>query len=145
WAKDNATSRWEKRLNVRENVENPEGLLVLKSTFNTAWDYFNAKELGDTVINYWRQYLVVAESGRFINTGFPKADAGMGSLEAVAESSCTLLHTTDGLKLLPDVRKTDILSRRMIVSRKRTKNLFDLTNLWKRAVIEKMEEDAFQE
>jgi hypothetical protein len=30
----------------------------------------------------------------------------------------------------------------MIVSRKRTKNLFDLTNLWKQTVINQLEDDA---
>jgi hypothetical protein len=43
---------------------------------------------------------------------------------------------------MPDVRKINILNRRMIVSRKRTKNLFDLTSLWKKTVISKLEHDA---
>ena len=44
-------------------------------------------------------------------------------------------------KFVPDITKINILNRKLIVSRKWTKNLFDFTNLWKRLVIEKMELD----
>ena len=44
-------------------------------------------------------------------------------------------------KLVPNITKINILNRKMIVSRKGTKNLFDYSNLWKRLVIEKMELD----
>lgn len=46
---------------------------------------------------------------------------------------------------VPDMSKIRILNSRMIVSRKRTKNLFDLTSLWKKIVLLKMEERVLQE
>ena len=42
---------------------------------------------------------------------------------------------------VPDIRKIGILNRRMIVSCKRTRNLFDLTNIWKNTVIDNMPDD----
>ena len=42
WLKDNITEQWTKRLNSAQ-VDKPE-VLVLKSKFNTAWNYFNATE-----------------------------------------------------------------------------------------------------
>ncbi|KIJ57948.1 hypothetical protein HYDPIDRAFT_34649 [Hydnomerulius pinastri MD-312] len=34
-----------------------------------------------------------------------------------------------------DLRKTDIFNRRLITSRKRTRNLFDIASTWKRTVL----------
>jgi hypothetical protein len=54
--------------------------------------------------------------------------------------------TADGREFVhPDIRKTDILNRRMITSRKRTKNLFDFTSLWKKMVIQGMDEKHGEE
>lgn len=47
----------------------------------------------------------------------------------------------EGPLLVPDIRKINILNSRVIVSRKRTKNLFDLTSLWKKTVISTLEGD----
>ena len=41
---------------------------------------------------------------------------------------------------VPDIRRLDILNRRLITSRKRTKNMFDLTSLWKKIVFAKLDE-----
>ena len=38
---------------------------------------------------------------------------------------------------VPDITKINILNHQIIVSWKQTKNLFDLTNLWKRLAIKK--------
>ena len=46
---------------------------------------------------------------------------------------------------MPDLSKTDILGRRWLVSRKRTRNLFDLTSLWKKAVITRLDEDVLMD
>jgi hypothetical protein len=47
--------------------------------------------------------------------------------------------------LLPDVRQLDILKRRTIISRKPTRNLFDLTNLWKNIVLLKMDQQVLED
>ena len=46
---------------------------------------------------------------------------------------------------IPDIRKLDILQRQMIISRKRTRNLFDLTNLWKNIVLTNMEQQVLKD
>ncbi|OSX57532.1 hypothetical protein POSPLADRAFT_1061231 [Postia placenta MAD-698-R-SB12] len=40
----------------------------------------------------------------------------------------------------PDLRKLNIWNRRLITSRKRTQNLYDLTNLWKKVVLQNLDE-----
>jgi hypothetical protein len=40
---------------------------------------------------------------------------------------------------LPDIRKISMLNRKLITSRKRTRNLFDLAGNWKRIVLEQLE------
>ena len=41
---------------------------------------------------------------------------------------------------IPDLRKIGVLDRRLILSRKRTRNLFDLTNIWKNNMMLNMEQ-----
>jgi hypothetical protein len=141
WLKDNIKERWNKRLNLhhRESVD----VLVLKSEFNTAWNYFNAHELGETIFEYMRTWLDRADRGEF-NMDYPRIPP---DYTHKVEAAPTLLtefpgRPGDDSYWEPDIRKTDILSRRMIVSRKRTRNLYDLTNLWKKIVLEKLEEHA---
>src|ERR1700712_4434802 len=55
WFKSNFTERWNKRLNVHERT--PAEVLVLKTEYNTAWNYFNATEFGNTIFGYWRTWL----------------------------------------------------------------------------------------
>ena len=139
WTRDNITTRWQKRLTVTER--DADEVLVLKTVFNTAWNYFSAKELGETVLGYWRDYIIRAENSDY-NVKFPMFSASHGGLDGVASDLCSELLTVNGRHLMPDVRKIDILNRRMITSRKRTRNLFDLTSLWKKTVIARVEHDA---
>ena len=141
WLRDNISKRWENRL----NAEKPErsDVLVLKSEFNTAWNYFSARELGDTVLGFWRTSMERADSGHF-DAQYPIYPPESNDLVAtVRPELTTLVLATDGNRYpVPDIRKLDILNRRMIVSRKRTRNLFDLTSLWKKTVLHKYENDA---
>lgn len=141
WTRENFTARWEKRLNVTVKNADLEAVLVLKSEFNTAWNYFSAKELGDTILNYWRSWLVHAENNNY-TVIYPKFSASIGNLSDVPRNLTAALETADGLREMPDIRRTDMLNRRTIVSRKRTRNLFDLTSLWKKIVITRLDEDA---
>jgi hypothetical protein len=136
WLKDNITERWEKRLN--EVRSEPSELLVLKSYYNTAWNYFNAKELGSTVLDTWRLWLEKAERNEF-SIRAPLFSGSLGDITECRPRFQTEVRTSDGLKLIPDIRKIGILNRRMIVSRKRTRNLFDMTSLWKKTVLAKMD------
>jgi hypothetical protein len=43
---------------------------------------------------------------------------------------------------MPDVRLVGFHNKRVLVSRKRTRNLFDLTSLWKKTVLTSIDQDA---
>jgi hypothetical protein len=126
WLSDHIRERWNKRLSVIERTT--DEVLVLKSVFNTAWNYFSARELGETVLNYWRDYSIRAELDDY-NVKFPMFSASHGGLDGVRSDLCSEFLTINGRELIPDIRKINILNRRMITSRKRTRNLFDLTSL----------------
>lgn len=139
WLRDNLHERWDKRLSFREAT--PGGVLVLKTEYNTAWNYFSAKELGDTILNYWREWLSRADRRDF-NHEFPAPDGDNKDLPVPEKPGSNLVFFREGEDPLwvPDLRQLDIFGRRMITSRKRTRNLFDLTGLWKNIVLEQLDE-----
>ena len=53
WMKDKFKTHWEKCISISSNAEcEHNDMLVLKSEFNTAWNYFSAHKLEDTVLGY---------------------------------------------------------------------------------------------
>jgi hypothetical protein len=118
-------------------------VLVLKSEFNTAWNYFSAKELGDTVLGYWRGWLAAAESNAF-SIRYPAFSGDLGDLEGIEAARCVVVNTSSGPSPVPDVRTIGLANRKLIVSRKRTRNLFDLTSLWKKTVLSRLERDVLE-
>jgi hypothetical protein len=120
-----------------------EGVLVLKTEYNKAWNYFNAKELGDTILGYWREWYKRADAGLntvYTNVEWPRPTMDWGGLKYVAGDFLTEVPLTvaDDTIFIPDVRKINILNSRVITSRKRTRNLLDLTNLWKKVVFSQL-------
>jgi hypothetical protein len=143
WTKNNIQERWNKRLN--DNKGQRDQVLVLKSEFNTAWDYFNASELGKTILEYWRDWIQHAEENKY-SIRFPQYTPDRADLEDALPELCAEVTLSDGsTQPIPDIRKLDFLNRRMIVSRKRTRNLFDLTNLWKNIVLTNMEQQVLKD
>ena len=71
---------------------------------------------------------------------FPWFDNTIGNMDPRSEHMLLIDEGPVGT-FVPDIRKINILNRRMIVSCKRTHNLFDLTNLWKNNVIDNMVDD----
>ena len=140
WLRKYSAERWNKRLNEEKDSSRNE-VLVLKSEFNTSWNYFSASQLGDTIIGFWREWLIRAERNQF-SIAFPKFSGRIGDLKDVSEKLNSLVSTSDGLRPVPDLRKIGFLDRRMIVSRKRTRNLFDLTSLWKKMVLSGYDKEA---
>ena len=142
WLKDNITKRWDSWFLIRDYDSQPE-VLVLKTEFNLAWNYFNAKELSDVVFGYWREWLERAESGR-LNLEFPAPQAISNWSDGLGGSRLTLRVGAPGHEdvWIEDLRKLDILNRKLIVSRKRTRNLLDLSSLWKKTILEKLDEDV---
>ena len=143
WTKNNIREKWEKRLN--ETPRQHEAVLVLKSEFNTAWNYFSASELGSTILDFWRDWMQHAETGKY-SILYPEFTSDRADLEATSAGLLSRIQDSQGRVCEhPDVRKLEILSSRMIVSRKRTRNLFDLTNLWKRLVLTKMDQQVLED
>jgi hypothetical protein len=143
WTKENFAKRWQSRLSEKPTTkaDDHEHLFVLKTVFNTAWDYFNAKEVENSLISYWREWLARAEDNRY-SIAFPEPDADLGDLAGTASELCLEVRSKQGVIPMPDIRKIGFDKARMIVSRKRTRNLFDLTNLWKKTVLETLDRDA---
>ena len=143
WLKNNIHQRWNNRLEVieREHVD----VLVLKTEYNPIWNYFNAKELGNTMFEYWRDYLEKGEAGKLtaIERDYippPK------SYEHDCFSRLTVrLDVPGGYVPELDVRQIGILNRRTILSRKRTRNLMDLASLWKKVVFQSLDERVLEE
>lgn len=148
WVKKYLRERWEKRLSEKNVTCDAEGVLVLKSQYNTAWNYFNAKELGEVILGYWRDWYERADRGHntlYTNVEWPRPTRDFGSLEVSSNLFTEVPDTLGGVVDIPDIRKINILNRRMIVSRKRGRNMFDLTNLWKRLVLEQLEDKVEEE
>jgi hypothetical protein len=143
WLKNKIKERWEKRLNIvpKDHVD----VLVLKTEFNTAWNYFSASELGETVLGYWREYADRIDRRDF-NMEFPVPDDVVPhDISPLAGVSWQMTSHTGKPFELPDVRKINVLDRKVITSRKRTKNLFDLASLWKKTVLEELDEKVCNE
>jgi len=89
WIKDNFKTCWEKCISVNSNVDREhDDMLVLKSEFNTAWNYFSAHELGDVVLEYWWTWMNQANNDHFDNNaGYYRYDALIGGLELSIWSS----------------------------------------------------------
>ena len=135
WRRNKLKERWDNRLSQKE--EETDAVLVLKTEFNTAWNFFGATALGDTILGYMRSWLYFAERMEF-SPEFPPVPPGYN--DDVESRTRFLMETVRSDRTpidVPDLRRTDILDRRMLVSRKRTTQLFDLASLWKKIVLEK--------
>ena len=145
WLKNKKEERWNNRL--RDTPPARSDVLVLKTEFNTAWNYFNAKELGDTILGYWRDAIEHIERGEAYKLGLsqPDANAFEGLADAAYSCKTDLPGASGEVVTFPDIRKLNILNHRVITSRKRTRNMFDLTSLWKQIVFAKLDERVAQE
>ena len=141
----NTQERWNKR-HTRREAEGAN-ILVLKSEYNLAWNYFSARELGDTVLGYWKEWLIRASLREF-NSEFPAPGP-------VEEDSSNVRYRLDenwedsagrlvGYPVLSRYQP-NLLDARTLVAKSRTRNLMDLTNLWKRTVLERLEIQMLEE
>jgi hypothetical protein len=143
WLKANFRERWDKRLS--ESKPALEGLLVLKSEFNPAWNYFNARELGDAVIETWRSWLKAADATDWRRSKYGMTNSSFEGLDDVDPKFLTTWETDSGPVAMPDIRKIGFDQKRFLVSRKRTRNLFDLTSLWKKTVLTRLDQAVVAE
>ena len=142
WCKKYIQERWEKRFTSRTN-EREESVLVLKSRFDDVWNFFSAAELGKTITEYWAEWLERAEKGQYSSDPtrpFPPYNPQNHDLTDVHPKLFKTVIGEDGLQAYsPDLSKIGLLGSRWIVSRKRTKNLFDPTTKLKNIVFDKVD------
>ncbi|KAF9254015.1 hypothetical protein L218DRAFT_804452, partial [Marasmius fiardii PR-910] len=143
WTKSYKEARWKNRLSDKEVNVTDESLLVLKTEFNLAWNYFSAAEIQSTMVDWWTEWLSRAETGNY-SSEFP--DFPSPSLDTAVDPRHDLASKVAGYGpngffeyYLRDIRKTNLLPARVLVSRKRTSNLFDLASTWKKSVVHTME------
>jgi hypothetical protein len=92
-----------------------------------------------------RDWIQHAEEGKY-NIRFPQYTPDQADLvDSLPELCAPVMHANGLVQLVPDIHKLDFLHRRMIVSRKCTRNLFDLTNLWKNIVLSNMEQHILKD
>ena len=90
----------------------------LNSISRPYWNYFNAKELGDTVLGYWRGWLTAAESNNY-SIQYPTFSDNMGDLSGMDQACCVSVLDFQGqLSHVPDIRTIAMANRKIIVSRK---------------------------
>jgi hypothetical protein len=133
WLYSNLAKRWDNRLNSSRDESESANVLVLKTQYNLAWNYFNASQLGDTIFNYWREWLDRADRGDF-TPEFPAPSE--------RDTRVSDWQQSDYKGGRWDLRDTDMFNRRVILSRKRTRNILDLTNTWKKVVLLNLEEEV---
>ena len=158
WIKNYLAVRWADRLSEPSSAG---VVFVLKSTFNPVWSRFNVQDLGQRVKETWISELLnekfydprsrtLGESSRPSRTTsislFPPAgisdtprdtEEPVGSAERFTKvwKDPTVSFPWPEAVMLFDVRKSDFLDRRFLVSRKRTRNLGDFVHTWNKAVL----------
>ena len=148
WCKKNIQERWDKRFAIRNTDDpvNSEAVLVLKARYDDVWNWFSATELGNTITKYWEEWYDHAENNSYVSSSsrpFLRHDMAQDhDLTDVRQDLLTGIPSgVDGeLDFVPDLRKIGLLGSRWLVSRKRNTNLFDLTNVWKKMVFQKVDE-----
>jgi hypothetical protein len=128
---------------LADNRHMHDNVLVLKSEFNTAWNYFSAKELGDTVLGYWCGWLAAVESNSY-SLRYPPFSGDNRDLQVEDPARCVVVSMPAGPHPIPDVQTIGFSNSRMIVSCKRMQNLFDLTSLWKKTLLTMLDRDAVE-
>ena len=151
WCKKNSQERWEKRFTLRTDTDQrDESVLVLKTRFDDVWNWFSATELGNTITKYWEEWYE-----RAVDDRYSTSDPSRLFPAPMAEDEHDLVDIQPGLyktirvkgeeEYVPDLGRIGILGSRWIVSRKRTTNLFDLANVWKKIVFQKLDETIADE
>jgi hypothetical protein len=148
WSKENVSTRWDKRLTNNSAQVAREDVLVLKTEFNAAWNWFNASEFSEQLIGYWREWLNRFHAGGPYNLEYPPPQED--EHKGLEVGNHTLLSrdprsNDQDPSWVFDLSKIGMLDKRILVSRKRTRNLFDLTNLWKKIVFTTLDEQIGQE
>ena len=103
WSKNNIQEQWNKCLN--NNKGQYDQVLVLKSEFNTAWDYFNASELHKTILDFWHDWLQHAKESKY-NIHFLQYTLDQANLVYLLLELCALVLDLNSVEqLIPNICK----------------------------------------
>jgi len=148
WCERFMQERWEKRFALRNDStsSNDEGVLVLKTRFDDVWKCFSATELGEHITKYWAEWYEKAVTGnystsdpaRLIPPWDPDSDHDLHDVRP--ELFAEVVDRNGESAWVPDLRKIGLLGCRWMVSRSRNTTLFNLTNVWKKMVLHKLDE-----
>ena len=141
--RNNIRERWNNRLYIHKSSEHVD-VLVLKTEFNLAWNYFNANELSKTIFGYWKTWLSKADKKEFFSE-FPAPPEDDKHQIVVMPTDYLYVSMRGEEYYIPDICKLDILKRKIITSRKHTCNLLDLASLWKKTVLELIDTQILEE
>ncbi|KXN84277.1 hypothetical protein AN958_12783 [Leucoagaricus sp. SymC.cos] len=156
WLKGNYQARWESRL-----VESPPlqaDVLVLKSEYNISWDFFNVQTLSERMKNGWATAIRTLAYGHPVANDLPPdiqklrpRAQGLGSLLQAPESSSIVSMASDRLVSeglfgpFLHLDKLGLFNKRVIVSKKRNKQLLDLAAIWRRSILERRDHQVFKD
>jgi hypothetical protein len=114
--------------------------MVLKSEFNPVWDSFPIRELEEIIKNCWSQI----DTSQLRKRKRPsranpmrnvRANRGEIAGASSQSSSGVLERETEVVDAETIDNFNNLISRRLFVSKKRTRNMFDIINTWKKALI----------
>ena len=144
WLRENYSACWDACLNNNEQTK--ADMLVLKSEYNVSWDFFNVQLLAECMKTGWMEAL------RTLSFGNKPADLHPSIAEIQPKLACSsliqLVDCGQRLRFANDwiseglygqylrLDKLGLLDRRVLVAKKRTRQLIDLTALWRRVILE---------
>jgi hypothetical protein len=156
WLRTNAEKRWNSRLSESREERN---VFVLKSVFNPAWESFNVHELGNRVSQAWSNSLAHVHHARDqhrsrsskssvfpFERGYDLVEvttSGLSLAGELADAPLTVVvepsrkdSRTVYIRPTLDLSKTGDTRKDWIVSRRRTKNLFDVLATLRKVVLD---------
>jgi hypothetical protein len=158
WIKEHTSERWRSRLSTP--VKSNDDVLVLKTKFNEAWAAFNVHEMGQRISGKWSEFLdghsdttdrllrdpATYWQGIFRDSGLHSSDIAHGASPGESLVRGKTFVTGRGVTYFSrmlDVQRAGFTSAKWIISRKRTRNTYDMVNLWKRTVLSDLYIDRF--
>lgn len=142
WLRD-ARSRWTNRFAHRPA---PEDALVLKTEMNPVWNSFPIRQLADVVQTEWKKLPLLgrkrkAESSlSLVPATRPRVD-----FEMSGESRMVLEENANSVAGTSTSLDRNVVDRRLLLSKRRVRNVSDLFNTWKKQLIYSAISDAQSE
>jgi hypothetical protein len=167
WLKSQQEKRWESRLSSPATEDTARTLFTLKTHFNEAWKYFDVSELTSRIMTQWKAGMADTDLGKRkrlgdhgpplkrvrLVTSHPTA-GGQSRISFVQEDGSgtatepilgRLAQSQERAFAQHDVQKWTgqwINTGKFLVSRKKTRQLWDLTRKWNEQIWETYMEET---